>query len=189
MEEKKLKGERRKEREERRRQKIMKKLKKKEAEQMNIKIAIEERKLLMAQRKLESIRLLDELFERVKLEKQREGVTQEDNDGDEKVSKGKRKRDEKTKKKEKTKRKKENLMDKERELREKLVKKLRTAQELHMEEQKEKLLKAIEGKNKLKSALVTPHSEDVGPGGLYPDYDMYGYRSYDMYSRGKWFIV
>ena len=31
------------------------------------KIAIEERKLLIAQRKLESIRLLDELLERVKV--------------------------------------------------------------------------------------------------------------------------
>lgn len=34
---------------------------------MNYKIAVEERKLLIAQRKLESIRLLDELFERVKV--------------------------------------------------------------------------------------------------------------------------
>lgn len=34
---------------------------------MNYKIAVEERKLLIAQRKLESIRLLDDLFERVKV--------------------------------------------------------------------------------------------------------------------------
>ena len=36
-------------------------------EEMADKIAIEERKLLIAQRKLESIRLLDELLERVKV--------------------------------------------------------------------------------------------------------------------------
>ena len=36
-------------------------------EQMAEKIAVEERKLLIAQRKLESIRLLDELLDRVKV--------------------------------------------------------------------------------------------------------------------------
>ena len=34
---------------------------------MQLKIALEERRLLIAQRKLESLRLLSELFERVKV--------------------------------------------------------------------------------------------------------------------------
>ena len=38
-----------------------------EEEEMAEKIGIEERKLLIAQRKLESIRVLDELLERVKV--------------------------------------------------------------------------------------------------------------------------
>ena len=38
-----------------------------EEEEMTEKIGIEERKLLIAQRKLESIRVLDELLERVKV--------------------------------------------------------------------------------------------------------------------------
>ena len=38
-----------------------------EEEEMAERIGIEERKLLLAQRKLESIRLLDELLERVKV--------------------------------------------------------------------------------------------------------------------------
>lgn len=45
----------------------LRRLKREEAQRMNYKIAVEERKLLIAQRKLESIRLLDELFERVKV--------------------------------------------------------------------------------------------------------------------------
>lgn len=67
MEEKHQKAERQKRREEKRKQRQLMKLKDKETREMNMKIAIEERKLLIAQRKLESIRLLDELFERVKV--------------------------------------------------------------------------------------------------------------------------
>ena len=57
---------RRMEREERRRQRKQQR-KNLDEEEMNKKIEIEERKLLVAQRKLESIRLLDELLERVKV--------------------------------------------------------------------------------------------------------------------------
>lgn len=47
--------------------KTMRKLGLTEEEEMTERIGTEERKLLLAQRKLESIRLLDELFERVKV--------------------------------------------------------------------------------------------------------------------------
>ena len=71
---KKEKLERRKHREEKRR--LRKFLKKQEEDpetpidpedELSIKIAKEERKLMMAQRKLESIRLMNELFERIKV--------------------------------------------------------------------------------------------------------------------------
>lgn len=67
LEEKHRKAERQRQREEKRKKRQLMKLKEKETEEMNIKIAVEEKKLLIAQRKLESIRLLDELFERVKV--------------------------------------------------------------------------------------------------------------------------
>ena len=67
--EKQLKVRRRMEREERRRQNKLRMKYQTDEEEMAAKIAIEERKLLIAQRKLESIRLLDELLERVKVNK------------------------------------------------------------------------------------------------------------------------
>lgn len=179
MEEKELKGQRRKEREEKRKQKILKKLKKKEAEQINIKIAIEERKLLMAQRKLESIRLLDELFERVKQEKLKELAKKKHDAKEDKSGKGKKK-DEKVKKKD------EKLKKKQKEMRKKLVKKIKTAQEQQMEERREKLLRTIEGKNKLKSILRTKDEDDLEEFDSYrhPEYadfdPFHDYPSYDV---------
>lgn len=67
LEEKRHKAERQRQREEKRKKRQLMKLKEKETQEMNMKIAVEEKKLLIAQRKLESIRLLDELFERVKV--------------------------------------------------------------------------------------------------------------------------
>ena len=58
---------RRMEREERRRQRKNQRKNVTDEEEMSRRIAVEERKLLVAQRKLESIRLLDELLERVKV--------------------------------------------------------------------------------------------------------------------------
>ena len=55
------------EREQRRRLKKKQKLFANEEEEMAHMIAVEERKLVIAQRKLESIRILDELLERVKV--------------------------------------------------------------------------------------------------------------------------
>lgn len=61
------KEQRRREREERRRQKLLEQQQREEEERMQLKIALEERRLLIAQRKLESLRVLSELFERVKV--------------------------------------------------------------------------------------------------------------------------
>ena len=73
--EKQLKVRRRMEREERRRQNKMRMKYQTDEEEMAERIAIEERKLLIAQRKLESIRLLDELLERVKVNRNINFVT------------------------------------------------------------------------------------------------------------------
>ena len=62
-----LKMRRRMQREEKRRQNKLKVKHQTDEEEMAERIAVEERKLLIAQRKLESIRLLDELLERVKV--------------------------------------------------------------------------------------------------------------------------
>ena len=62
-----LKEQRRKEREEKRRLKRVEKKQREEEERMQLKISLEERRLLIAQRKLESLRLLSEIFERVKV--------------------------------------------------------------------------------------------------------------------------
>jgi len=56
---------------------------------------------------------------------------------------------------EKEKSKKDKLQDRERELRTKLVKKYKSAQEQQLEEHREKLLQTIEGKNKLRSVLAS----------------------------------
>ena len=50
-----------------RRQKKLTKKQQEEDKKLEQKIALEERKILIAQRKLESIRLLEELFNRVKV--------------------------------------------------------------------------------------------------------------------------
>lgn len=64
---KKQKEQRRKLREEKRKAAILEKLKINSADEINAKIVKEEKKLLKAQRKLESIRLIEELFRRVKV--------------------------------------------------------------------------------------------------------------------------
>ena len=69
--ERQLKVRRRMEREERRRQNKLRMKYQTDEEEMAARIAIEERKLLIAQRKLESIRLLDELLERVKVNRKK----------------------------------------------------------------------------------------------------------------------
>lgn len=58
-----------KEREEKKSQKKMKKQQEEEQKKLHLKIATEERKLLLAQRNLESIRLIAELLSRAKVSK------------------------------------------------------------------------------------------------------------------------
>lgn len=58
---------RRKSREEKRKRKALTVFRKQEEDKVSIKIAREERKLIKAQRQLESIRLMDELFDRIKV--------------------------------------------------------------------------------------------------------------------------
>lgn len=65
IDEKLAKEQRRYEREERRKAKLLAKLKVKSSEDINEKILKEEKKLLKAQRKLEAIRLIEELFKRI----------------------------------------------------------------------------------------------------------------------------
>ena len=72
--ERSIKDQRRMEREQRRRLKKKAKLFASEEEEMAHMIAVEERKLVIAQRKLESIRILDELLERVKVNNNRKEV-------------------------------------------------------------------------------------------------------------------
>ncbi|ELU01381.1 hypothetical protein CAPTEDRAFT_44731, partial [Capitella teleta] len=62
-----IQEERRKQREERRLKRRMEKKKKEEQKQMQMRIHKEERRILIAQRKLETIRLLSELFNRIKV--------------------------------------------------------------------------------------------------------------------------
>lgn len=56
-------------REEKRKRKALTVFRKQEEDKVSLKIAREERKLIKAQRQLESIRLLDALFDRIKVEK------------------------------------------------------------------------------------------------------------------------
>lgn len=58
---------RRKKREEKRKRKALTIFRKQEEDKVSMKIAREEQKLIKAQRQLESIRLLDELFDRIKV--------------------------------------------------------------------------------------------------------------------------
>lgn len=61
--------EKQRQREEKRKEKYLKKLREQEQQQLSSKIRSEEKKLLIAQRKLESIRVLEALFDRIKVKK------------------------------------------------------------------------------------------------------------------------
>lgn len=60
---------RQREREEKRKEKQLQKLREKEKSEIDNKIRAEEKKLMIAQRKLESFRILEVLFERIKVYK------------------------------------------------------------------------------------------------------------------------
>lgn len=65
------KANRQRKREEKRKRKVLTTYRKQEEDKVSMKIAREEKKLIKAQRQLESIRLLDELFDRIKVSKRR----------------------------------------------------------------------------------------------------------------------
>merc|ERR1719431_1620956 len=139
-----VKNQRRMAREAKRKAKTMRKLGLTEEEEMTERIGTEERKLLLAQRKLESIRLLDELLERVKAtSKGRESVR-----ALEKQMVAAHRRDLKD-----TKGKKDSgsLKDKEREIREKLVLKMRRKAEVSVTSQEGRVTKVKGGGSELEA--------------------------------------
>lgn len=64
--------EKQREREEKRKEKHLKKIQEKGQIEISQKIRVEERKLMIAQRKLESIRILEKLFDRIKVREKKD---------------------------------------------------------------------------------------------------------------------
>ncbi|XP_052280525.1 A-kinase anchor protein 17A-like [Dreissena polymorpha] len=151
--------ERQKEREEKRKQKQQEKKRLEEEERIQHKIALEERKFLLAQRRLESLRLMKELFERVKVIKMREDVERREKELEEQRQREveeerKRQEEAERQRREQLKRKKEILVRQEHELREKILKNFKSMEEHKQEEMRETLRKKLSGRTKLKSAVV-----------------------------------
>ncbi|GJQ82030.1 hypothetical protein Trydic_g6906 [Trypoxylus dichotomus] len=90
LDQKKEKERRRREREENRKSRILAQLKIKDADEINDKIAKEEKKLLKAQRKLEAIRLIEELFRRVKNKQEVRGDAERNTIANDELSRYKR---------------------------------------------------------------------------------------------------
>ncbi|XP_060563916.1 A-kinase anchor protein 17A-like [Ruditapes philippinarum] len=150
---------RRKEREDKRKQKYLEQKRFEEEKKMQLKIALEERKFMLNQRKLESLRLLTELFERVKVIKVKEDLEKKEIELEEERKRQvdlekQRKDEEMRKKKEAIKKKKEQLKRQEQELREKILKNWKHNEEHKQEQMREELRKKLSGKTKLKSAVV-----------------------------------
>ncbi|CAG2247741.1 SFRS17 [Mytilus edulis] len=119
-----------------------------------IKLALEERKFLIAQRKLESIRLLTELFERVKEEKVKEDLEKreielEDERKKQVEAEALRKAEEKQRKEEQKRKRRMDLEHQEYELRHKILKNVKAKEEKKEEEVREQLRKKL-GKRKEK---------------------------------------
>ncbi|XP_052077613.1 A-kinase anchor protein 17A-like [Mytilus californianus] len=156
------KEQRRKEREEKRRLQRLEKRRLEDEKKYQIKLALEERKFLIAQRKLESIRLLTELFERVKEEKVKEDLEKreielEDERKKQVEAEALRKSEEKQRKEEQKRKRKMDLEHQEYELRHKILKNVQAKEEKKEEEIREQLRKKLakkKGKVKLKSAIV-----------------------------------
>lgn len=182
---------RRREREEKRRLKAQERKRLEEERQYQAKIQMEERRFLVAQRKLESIRLLGELFSRIKAEKLSNDLVQRELELE--VERRKQleeerriKEDMKKRKLEAKKRRKEELRHHETELREKILKNwkdkfcVHTQEEKKEEEMRERLRKRLQGKKILKSAAVKPNftkvtaSSEVRPASSPPDWRQRG---------------
>ncbi|OWF45803.1 A-kinase anchor protein 17A-like [Mizuhopecten yessoensis] len=153
------KEDRRKSREEKRKHKALQKRKKEEEKKLQQKIALEERKFLIAQRKLESIRLMSELFNAVKKIKVKEDLEKHEREAEEMRKKELemeqiQKEQDLKRKLEARKRKKDRLERQEHELRSKILKNWKVKEEREEEIQRESLRKKIAGQGKMKSAVV-----------------------------------
>lgn len=153
------KEERRRSREEKRKLKTLQKRKREEERKLQQKIALEERKFLMAQRKLESIRLMSELFNAVKKIKVKEDLEKHEREAEElrkkEIEEEQIKKEQELKRKlEARKRKKDRLERQEHELRNKILKNFKDKEQKEEEFQRETLRKKMAGKRKLKSAVV-----------------------------------
>ncbi|KAJ8297780.1 hypothetical protein KUTeg_024311 [Tegillarca granosa] len=172
--------ERRREREMKRKEKREERKKREEERRYQLKIQMEERRFLIAQRKLESIRLLTELFNRVRaikiqddlelrekeleLEKQRQVELEKQ-----------RKEEEKQKKKEAKMKKKMELQKQEDELRNKILKNFRKREEQKEEEMREKLREKLAGTCKVKSAVIMKKKLKEVMNERNDSVDLYGY--------------
>lgn len=151
--------ERRQEREEKRRNQRLERQRLEEEKQMQLRIALEERKILIAHRKLQTIRLLSELFNRIKVVKQQEELERRERELEEErhrqIEAERQKRlDVEKRKIEEQKRKKEELEKQEQELRKKILRNIKLMEEKKLEKQREELRKKLSGTTKLKSAVV-----------------------------------
>ncbi|KAL8617041.1 hypothetical protein ACOMHN_014212 [Nucella lapillus] len=158
-EKQRLKEERRKERTEKRRLKHLVKKQRVEEARMQHKIALEERRLLIAQRKLESLRLLAELFEGVAEDTVKEEIARreaelEEQRKQEMLGEQKRRLEEEQKKAEAKIEKKLQMRQQEQELREKILKNFLAKKQREKERQREELRLKLSGNVRLKSAVV-----------------------------------
>ncbi|XP_056012417.1 A-kinase anchor protein 17A-like isoform X2 [Ostrea edulis] len=176
---------RRREREEKRRQRAQERKRLEDERKYQVKIQTEERRFLLAQRKLESIRLLGELFNRIKAAKVSKDLAQREIELEEdrrrQVEEETKLAEEiKRKKVEAKKRRKEELLHHETELREKILKNWKDKEEKKEEEMRERLRKRIQGRKTLKSAAVKPSvqtgttSSEVRPAPSPPDWRQRG---------------
>ncbi|XP_033632135.1 A-kinase anchor protein 17A-like [Asterias rubens] len=151
--------ERRQQREKKRRRIQEEKKRIKQEAELQRRIALEERKLLIALRQLESIRLLTELLERVKVVRQQEEVQQRLEELERErlrqleEEKQRKEEEEKMKLKEEA-RKRRELRRREAHLKQRLTKNLKTREEQEQEKKREGLRQKIRGRSRLKSAVI-----------------------------------
>ncbi|CAI9731610.1 Hypothetical predicted protein [Octopus vulgaris] len=151
---------RRREREEKRRQKQIAKRKREEEEKASLKVAQESRKLLITQRKLDSLRLMNEIFNNVKTVKMKENELQQqaaqEKEKLRQMELSKLKQIEEDKKRVEAELKKQmDMKEQERILRERLLRKRQAAKDRQKEENREALrMKLTQSTVRLKSAVV-----------------------------------
>uniref|UniRef100_H2YNV9 RRM domain-containing protein n=1 Tax=Ciona savignyi TaxID=51511 RepID=H2YNV9_CIOSA len=147
--------ERRRKREEKRRRKKKEKKEQEEAARLALRIAMEERKLLLAQRKLESIRLLSELFDRVKADAQQAEVEKLEREVAKKAEEERRKKlEEERKRMEKEEKKKEKLRRKELEMKSRILKRKLEEEYKKGEKRRKNAIKKLNPGKSLSSAVV-----------------------------------